>query len=317
MMPFVSSSVSRECTAQLPGLKRSNSRGSLTRQTLAEAAKLGLKPHATQHSISLQHNASWGRQSSSVSERSTPSACSDRSRCGSACSDASSEAVSPAPAPAECLIIFDWDDTLLPTSWLRQLETRGPTARTRFVDLQLRKHAILVEETLRAAHMLGRVAIVTLAKSGWVVNTGMEFLPGVDIESLIAELEIQVYYSREEDCPGAWDREDYSLLKRMSMGHCLRTWCSSRPALHVGTVLSIGDSIIEQEALKAVFADPQNLCTKNLHCKTLKLMDSPRRCELGEQLRQLTQLLPRLVATQKSFSVSVVKPQQLENLCGL
>jgi hypothetical protein len=156
-----------------------------------------------------------------------------------------------------------------------------------------------------------------LAKPGWVTSTAREFLPGLDIESLIAELEIQVYYSREEDCPGAWEREDYSLLKRTSMGRCMRTWCSSHPELNGGAVLSIGDSTIEQEALEALFADPGNIFTKKLHCKTLKLMDAPRLSELGEQLRQLTQILPNLAGTQKSFSHSVVEPRQLAHLRGL
>jgi len=61
----------------------------------------------------------------------------------------------------------------------------------------LSEHAHLVEFVLRAAKaVFANVAIVTLSMSPWVPFSASRYLPGVDIDELLSELNIPVYYSR-------------------------------------------------------------------------------------------------------------------------
>merc|ERR1712070_941592 len=53
------------------------------------------------------------------------------------------------------------------------------------------------EFVLRKALTLARVAIVTLSMAPWVPFSASRYLPGIDIEELLAELDIPVYYSRK------------------------------------------------------------------------------------------------------------------------
>lgn len=251
-------------------------------RTLAESAKLGLK-----------------LQDSSSDRPRSPSECSTvsgglRSRCDS---DSSSGSEPPSPSRSQALLIFDWDDTLLPSTWFRAWRNRA-CGRGPLVDQDLRKHAKQVEAVLREARRLGPVAIVTLARENWLSNTARECLPGVDIHALFHELGIQVYYSREENCPGAWESGDFEALKRASMARCIKSWSSEGAR---ASVLSIGDSAIERDALTSLLGDEP--CGPL--CKTLKMLEEPRISELTEQLKQLTSCLSSLVSGPRSCRISV------------
>lgn len=106
-------------------------------------------------------------------------------------------------------IIFDWDDTLFPTSYVTGEVLPSISGGETFPQLPksspfykpLAELAHLVEYVLRAARALARVAIVTLSMSPWVPFSAIRYLPGLDIEELLLELDIPVYYSR-----GSYDR---------------------------------------------------------------------------------------------------------------
>ncbi|EER16204.1 hypothetical protein Pmar_PMAR003667 [Perkinsus marinus ATCC 50983] len=81
----------------------------------------------------------------------------------------------------DTLIIFDWDDTILPTRFLTVecgLRVDGPDP-----DNELRKildtYAQLANATLLAAMELGTVMIVTNAETGWLPLTCAKFLPSM------------------------------------------------------------------------------------------------------------------------------------------
>merc|ERR1719223_2297054 len=123
------------------------------------------------------------------------------------------------------VIIFDWDDTLLPTSEFR----RGASVPA----VELRQHAKLVERTLRAAKECGHVAIVTLSKNQWVTRSADKFLPGLDMPKLLSELDILVYYAFEDDKGRPIASTDYVELKRSAMAKCLAA-CRKQGVLEAG-----------------------------------------------------------------------------------
>ena len=78
----------------------------------------------------------------------------------------------------ETVIVFDWDDTILPTSWLERLHavTSGrqeqPKAQRLMATL-----CDVASETLKLAETLGEVIIITNSAPGWVVQSCEQFMP--------------------------------------------------------------------------------------------------------------------------------------------
>merc|ERR1719195_1272670 len=103
-------------------------------------------------------------------------------------------------------IIFDWDDTLLPTSFLIEaMEMCTPSGGLwRFRGMRscrlppnfpcfgaLQKHEDAVRRVLTNARALARVAIVTAAARPWVIESADKFLPGLNLASLLQDANVE------------------------------------------------------------------------------------------------------------------------------
>merc|ERR1712087_840288 len=75
------------------------------------------------------------------------------------------------------LIIFDWDDTILPTTWLMAQGLQVGSQPGAEQHDCLRAVAASASNAMRAAKQLGKVVVVTMADAGWVELTGTHFLP--------------------------------------------------------------------------------------------------------------------------------------------
>merc|ERR1719199_1024886 len=79
----------------------------------------------------------------------------------------------------ETILIFDWDDTILPSAWVQsqglRLDEESKVSREQ--RLQLNEVANSVMETLRRAKQLGTVVLVTNAERGWIELSCQKFLP--------------------------------------------------------------------------------------------------------------------------------------------
>jgi len=146
----------------------------------------------------------------------SPSCLSCLSSCGSAggLQDACAKLVARRPvgekrevifhSPENSLIIFDWDDTLLPTTFilndvlpnLHPKDREGVLPESSNFYTELLAHAHTVGFVLRVARKAARVAIVTNSLSPWVLASSERYLPGLDLKALLEELQIPVYYSR-------------------------------------------------------------------------------------------------------------------------
>eukprot|EP00931_Biecheleriopsis_adriatica_P050374 TRINITY_DN29159_c0_g1_i1.p1 TRINITY_DN29159_c0_g1~~TRINITY_DN29159_c0_g1_i1.p1 ORF type:complete len:537 (-),score=86.74 TRINITY_DN29159_c0_g1_i1:5-1549(-) len=102
------------------------------------------------------------------------------------------------------VIIFDWDDTLMPTTYVLQTvipslpesERAGVLPKTSQHQAALAAHAHLVGFLLRTARRVARVAIVSNSLSPWVEASAARYLPGLDMDALLEELEVPIYYAR-------------------------------------------------------------------------------------------------------------------------
>ncbi|CAK0867815.1 unnamed protein product [Prorocentrum cordatum] len=111
----------------------------------------------------------------------------------------------PRAEKAQTVIVFDWDDTLFPTTYVK--DDLGLSIMQRLQDQRLRppkmarvqaalaKAARAVEHILQLAGRRGKVVIVTLAKRPWVTDCCESFYPG--IAELIEELDVQIVYAQE------------------------------------------------------------------------------------------------------------------------
>jgi len=98
--------------------------------------------------------------------------------------------------PDQTIIIFDWDDTLCPSSWIRAnkrvLSFFRPAPNIEKFQRPLRELQANCEALLKFAMQLGSVIIVTNAMEPWVETSCRNFLPG--LMPLITDL--PVVYAR-------------------------------------------------------------------------------------------------------------------------
>lgn len=211
------------------------------------------------------------------------------------------------------VIIFDWDDTLLPTSFL----TGKLSGKKRASAAALKKHAQLVENTLRSASKVARVSIVTLSRNGWVYSSAAKHLRGLDFPALVAELGITIYHAFDWATDYDWENEDYVAVKQRAMVRCLKDWRSADAVLRSASrlnVLSVGDGEAEKWALKGIkgpWVKRAGLSSERPLCKTLKLMDYPTVDQLGQELMALIPGIPSLVASNRRFDLNISNPVQL------
>jgi hypothetical protein len=167
-------------------------------------------------------------------------------------------------------VIFDWDDTLFPTSWLqRQGFFKADAVPSMQQAAQLQKLADAVERTLRATLLFGKVVVVTNAEKGWVELCCPKLMPS--LAQVLSEVDIvsaRSTYERHSQNPSEWKR--LAFAQELEQFHIQSDQQCN--------VVSVGDSLYEQHAVMSV--------CKNVHncfAKSLKFMDNPSIEDLIDQ----------------------------------
>jgi len=212
------------------------------------------------------------------------------------------------------VIIFDWDDTLHPTSFMQEVfEPYGLKEVTRsssFYD-RMEQNARVVESLLRAAREVAQVAIVTLASRPWVHSSATRFLPGLNIGDLCKELDICVYYASENLSvrKGYVEEEGLDMgvvAKQAAMNRFVKK--VSRKRRVVSHIMSVGDSHVEAEALKEVVWSKLD----NSNCTTVQLKEKPSLEELTGELEVLIEACPQLMCREGDAEINVNGSQDLK-----
>merc|ERR1712008_478757 len=107
------------------------------------------------------------------------------------------------------------------------------------------------------------------------------------------------------------DRDAASEAKRIDMAKCLGKFFGDADASQ-WNVISVGDSVAEERALKAFFGDLAGGTGEHLRCKTVKLLDQPTIEQLSNELRVLLVWLPRMVGYGQAFDLAMDKLDDLE-----
>ncbi|KAF4679220.1 hypothetical protein FOZ63_021495 [Perkinsus olseni] len=213
----------------------------------------------------------------------------------------------------DTLIIFDWDDTILPTRFLTVecgLRVDGPDP-----DSELRKildaYAQLANATLLAAMELGTVIIVTNAETGWLPLTCAKFLP-----SMLPTVN-RIYHTSARSTFEPRGFVSAFEWKEQAFRHAIASHFADVPSLpgRRRCVISLGDSAHERMA--AIYAcreyNEQSMIDSSspagLLCKSLKFMERPDLEHLRKEQYLIQDCLAQVVRYDQDLDLCI-QPQQ-------
>jgi len=195
----------------------------------------------------------------------------------------------------ETVIIFDWDDTLLASSFLSGKGYRldSPIRKDDGeVDSQLRELEQSVVNVLSLALSLASaVHIITNAETGWVQLSAQRFLPAV--LPLLGKVKVisarSTYESMYPDAPFKWKLQAMQEKLQCAFGSPSNSACnnnnnsssssSSMDCKGERHVISFGDSHVEREAVRTATRGLSNTRTKSI-----KFAERPSLEQLRRQL---------------------------------
>lgn len=222
--------------------------------------------------------------------------------------------------PEQTIILFDWDDTLCPSNWIREnrpaLSFFKPAPPDPRFQKPLAELSRRVETLLRLSMTLGKVVIVTNAMEPWVETSCRNFLP--QLVSIVASLPViyarSIYDAHNLEkpkagaksasrpgaaLPGLYSangqnrltngnaRQNDELLpqrwKELVFDQEITRFYSRYEHQSWKNVISIGDSIFERDAARRVVLNRPTM-QKTCHTKTAKLLDEP---DIGELIAQV------------------------------
>eukprot|EP00931_Biecheleriopsis_adriatica_P009652 TRINITY_DN110714_c0_g1_i1.p1 TRINITY_DN110714_c0_g1~~TRINITY_DN110714_c0_g1_i1.p1 ORF type:complete len:353 (+),score=92.36 TRINITY_DN110714_c0_g1_i1:63-1121(+) len=168
----------------------------------------------------------------------------------------------------ETLIIFDWDDTVLPSSWVKNhgLRLDDGSRVEAWQREELGQVARAAAQTLRAAKQLGTVVLITNAERGWIELSCNKFLPTLlpileDIKLVSART---TYEGPEITSPVDW--KVHAFKNEIDRFYARQTRLGAERRKNV---LSLGDSIHEREALMRATAPMQDCRSKSVKFKEM------------------------------------------------
>lgn len=128
--------------------------------------------------------------------------------------------------PEQTIILFDWDDTLCPSYWIRgnrpALSFFKPAPNEERFQRPLRELQVHVEATLKLAMRMGKVIIVTNAMEPWVETSCRNFLPS--LMPIISQ--IPVIYARS-----IFDMHNMDPLRRQTANRFSTRSASALPGM--------------------------------------------------------------------------------------
>jgi hypothetical protein len=191
------------------------------------------------------------------------------------------------------LIIFDWDDTLLCTSFLTPNGVFTDDIKISEKDMEkIKKLEMSAATILKLAISKGDTYIITNAAPGWVEYSSKKFYP--EVSKLLNKVTIvSARGEYEKKFPG--DSRQWKIHAFLEMQKALDTNL-------VTNLLCLGDSVIEMEAAHI-------LASKFSHAyiKTIKFRECPKPEELHKQLNLVIDQFSIIFSAIKNLTIRVEK----------
>mmetsp|Transcript_9153 Transcript_9153/g.27549 ORF Transcript_9153/g.27549 Transcript_9153/m.27549 type:complete len:270 (-) Transcript_9153:158-967(-) len=210
------------------------------------------------------------------------------------------EPKTPATFCKDTVFLFDWDDTVMPTTFLGEEETRrgyltlSSYARFKFLELDR-----LVVAVLRKASTFGKVVIVTNAADGWVQMSAARYMPMVN--AMLNEGNIKIisarsnYFEQFPEAPLEWKvhafQDELSYMKSAVDGRL--------------NLIVLGDSLSDQYAAHTVVSRLEETLEMQAVLKFVKLIDRPSLEQVQKQMSLVLLNIDRLVSYKSAFDICV------------
>jgi len=197
------------------------------------------------------------------------------------------------PPQHQSVIIFDWDDTLMYTSFLQACG-----CNLAFVSPATQRHLASIESSvcalLEVATSLGQTFIITNAEKFWVEECVRLYMPSV--APILAKVTV-VSARDEHEAESCGDVSQWKRLAFSKLGQALDS--------HIVTnLVSIGDSNFELEAAHLL---AKSFALKFV--KTVKFQERPSAEELSKELSLLAPKIQSLIQKASNMKVQLTKKQ--------
>lgn len=191
------------------------------------------------------------------------------------------------PPQHQTVIIFDWDDTLLCTSFLNFRQDQSPQPVVERYLKGIEKAAgRLLEQSLR----LGRTFIITNAMTGWVEYSAAKYVPGL----LPILQQVRVISAR-----GNWEAQYPGEVSQWKIQAFLEVQRQLDSQI-ITNLISLGDSNFEMDAVHVMgkeFAQAM--------IKTIKFRDNPSPEELLKQLELVAQKFEKIALNARNLKIGL------------
>mmetsp|Transcript_22220 Transcript_22220/g.51782 ORF Transcript_22220/g.51782 Transcript_22220/m.51782 type:complete len:359 (+) Transcript_22220:148-1224(+) len=246
--------------------------------------------------------------------------------------------------PEQTIILYDWDDTLCPSNWIRKNRPELSFFKAAPLDERyqrpLRELQLEVEAVLKLSMKMGKVIIVTNAMEPWVETSCRNFLP--KLLPLVSELPViyarsifdahgcEVRTPKQQAMPGMYNafgqsklletcnqrlmRQDDQfrgeqqvqpqLWKELAFEQEIAGFYSRYAHQSWKNVISIGDSIFERDAVRRVILN-RPTHQKKCRTKTAKLLDEPAIDELIAQVRVIHESIGMMVQYDGNLDIEI------------
>mmetsp|Transcript_30540 Transcript_30540/g.76810 ORF Transcript_30540/g.76810 Transcript_30540/m.76810 type:complete len:423 (+) Transcript_30540:52-1320(+) len=203
--------------------------------------------------------------------------------------------------PDQTLLLFDWDDTLCPSSFCMEhygLVGAAPLPDEEFVpqlhDLSLEAKALLE----RASELSAQVVIVTNAGEGWVGSSCAAWMP--ELSGALGTVEVVSARARWEpsgiSSPTGWKaREFHNVIDRFYSRYENQSWKN---------IVAVGDAPYEHEALQRV-VDAAPPHSANCRSKSVRFVTKPSIEALALQIRKLRETLETVVNYDGNLDIQI------------
>ena len=196
------------------------------------------------------------------------------------------------PKNYNSIIIFDWDDTLLPTSYLK----REKLLNQKILPENEKKKLEILENTiykiLEMSISKGDVYIITNSGMGWIEYSAKKYYPKL-AEILKKVIIISARNEYEDEFPG--DSREWKVQTFLDIKNKVNNKL-------VTNIICLGDSTVEIEAGKILASE-----FLEAFIKTVKFKENPTPLELNRQLELFTKQFNYIYSAARDLSIKVGK----------
>jgi hypothetical protein len=189
------------------------------------------------------------------------------------------------------VFVFDWDDTLMASSWLKSVGFRVPMLVNGGVTKEMvdacEQVAPHVARVILKAQEYGKVIILTNASKDWVEDGCARLMPS--ISTLILSIPIISAADLYSHC--FWDPISW---KKMAFRRDLLDMAFGREKIAPRNIISVGDGYAEQCAARLLMAQGEYSYFGPLTVKSLKIMAESTAVTLSLQLDEIHKNLDML-----------------------